>query len=234
MAVPPAWLASATQIERTPSAARLGSALPFQPLLDERWSRAVISGAVAALDARGPIEMDVVVERIVRGHMLDRVPRTMVPTMAHGVDLLVDVGGGMEPFARDQSDLARRIAAVVGRERTRLLWFTACPQRGAGERFRDAWTSYVPPVKGTPVIVLSDLGVGDPPVPGERAAEAEWVDFGARLRRAGCPALAFVPYDPQRVAPAVRAIVKVLPWDHRTGVARVRRIVGYGLRVSQG
>lgn len=230
---PPAWLASAPRLAQSSTSAQAGHALPFQPLLDDRWSRAIISGAIALLHAGGDIDLNAVVDLIARDRALDEVPQANIPTMARGINLLIDLAGGMEPFARDQADLARRMVGVAGRERTRLMYFAGCPQRCAGGRFRDDWTQYVPPVAGTPVIAISDLGAADPPPPVERAHEAEWIEFGARLRRSGCPLLAFVPYNPERVSPAVRAVVKVIPWDRRTGVTTIRRIVGHGLKVER-
>jgi hypothetical protein len=66
------------------------------------------------------------------------------------------------------------------------------------------------------VVLLSDLGIGEPVHQFERALPAEWLRFAEQARRAGCPLVAIVPYEPRRWPASLRRLMAIIPWDRRT------------------
>ncbi|GLF95422.1 hypothetical protein [Streptomyces yaizuensis] len=199
-----------------------GAALPYEPLLARRSSAALVQTAVARVVADGGPDVPRIVRRLARGLALTGVPLRPVSTLRFGVQILVDLGAGTEPFARDQRELADQVRAVVGRERTRVRYFEDAPLRGAGAEARWSWGPYTPPTRGTRVLVLSDLGLGGPAPHPRRSTRAEWEDFTRLLARAGCGVTAFVPCPPHRIPAWAGAAMEVVPWDRHTTVGQVR------------
>lgn len=205
----------------------------FVPLFRRRWTRLILSGALATESTEeGRLEIEPVIAAVARAEPLLTLPRRPQPTLARGVQLLVDRGEAMEPFFGDQAQLQAEIVKVVGRERTEVLSFAGCPLWGAGVGLRDEWGDYRPPPRGTPVVLLTDLGVGRPALAAERAGVRDWLAFNARLRKAGSAAVAFVPYASARWPPRLGRAMAILHWDHTTTAATVKSVVGLGLKVN--
>jgi hypothetical protein len=97
---------------------------------------------------------------------------------------------------------------------------------------RTAWTAYPAPAASTPIVVISDLGIGRPGSAVDQATSAEWLAFADLARRAGAPIVAFVPYPSERVPAALRRAMVVVPWDRSTSIRDVHRRVGPGLAVA--
>ena len=69
------------------------------------------------------------------------------------------LGESMQPFALDQQILRDALLRVVGRDRVEVALFDGCPLRSFGLGPRDEWHEYEPPTPGTPVVVVTDLGI---------------------------------------------------------------------------
>lgn len=229
----PSWLRTAQPLETTASR-HLRPAIPLDPLFRSRATRAILSGALATPSHAGPLDIAKVIELVSRAQTVDRVPCLSVPTLVRGVQLLIDRSEAMQPFAGDQALLRSALLSVVGRDQTELLYFDATPLRGAGAGPRDQWSVYRPPRAATPVVVLTDLGIGQPPGIAGLADAAEWAEFAQLVSRARCPLLAFVPYPPRRWPFALSRKLTLVQWDRGTTAAIVRRIAGAGLRVREG
>src|SRR5207248_268817 len=72
---------------------------PFDPLLEPRTSRAIVSGALATDSGEGPVDLDQTVALLSRGATLSYLPRLAWPTLSRGVQLLIDLSKGLIPFA---------------------------------------------------------------------------------------------------------------------------------------
>jgi len=136
----------------------------------------------------------------------------------------------MQPFAADQAMLRTALVRVVGRDRTEVLYFDGSPLWGSGTGPKDEWSEYQAPAAGTPVVVLTDLGIAQPPGVAGLAGASDWRAFADTLARAGCPLLALVPY-PKRRWPALSKSMTIVQWDRETTAAVVRRTIPTGLRV---
>lgn len=215
-----AWRAAALPVA---GPVRRGTPPPYEPLLARRSSAAMVQTAVARVVDDGEPDIPRIVRRLARGHALARLPLRPVATLRFGAQILVDLGVGMEPFARDQGELVAQIRAVVGREHTRARYFEDSPLRGVGEEGRWSWGPYTPPTRGTRVLVLSDLGTGGPVAHPRRSGREEWAELTRRLGRAGCRVTAFVPCPPHRLPAWAAELMDIVPWDRHTTVGQVTR-----------
>jgi len=94
--------------------------------------------------------------------------------------------------------------------------FRDTPTRGALPEGRRRWQDYVPPAAGTPVLAITDLGIGGPPVHPARARAGEWADFAAQLDRRESALVALVPYPRSRWPRWVGRTLTAIPWDRTT------------------
>ena len=169
-----------------------------KPLFTPGQGRAILAATVATWDPTGPVDLDRLVDRVARALPVQRLPRRRQASLVRGIQLLVDTGKGMEPFARDQQELTDELRRVVGKSRVAEFRFRDCPLRGAGDGPVWTWKSYHPPSPGTPVVVLTDLGIGGPRFLPERSRPREWRALAERLARRNSPLVAFVPYPASR------------------------------------
>jgi hypothetical protein len=195
---------------------------PIDPLFQPAWTRTLLHAALATGDRdAGEIDEEQTVEKLVRAEPLTSVPR-LSRLRLRDVQVLVDVGESMRPFAEDQDAILKDIKHVMTAQMVQELAFEECPSRGAGRR--DEWPrgGYRPPSPGTVVLLLTDFGVGYRGGPG--ALLGEWQDFAASVLQAGCPLVALAPYAPADIAPSLRRLIAVIPWDRATTTGLVRRL----------
>jgi hypothetical protein len=230
---PPDWLRTVPHLEEaTPS--KISSRIPLQSLFRPIWTRAILSDALSTAGVGGEIDIDRIIQQISAAQPLTELPRRQVPTLIRGVQLLVDCSEAMEPFAGDQILLKSAVYRVVGRNKTQTMSFHGNPLWGAGSGLRDEWPAYDPAPSGTPVLALTDLGIGNPGYFAERADDRDWLEFTEMLREHGCPLIAFVPYPENRWPEALRTAMTILQWDRPTNSSAVRRIIGQALRIQGG
>lgn len=222
---PPEWLEHVKALP-PPRAAVVAPPAPAS-LLAPRWSRAILSTAMSKDAPTSAIDVEAMVDAIARGIVLRRVPRRSVPTLSHGVQILVDRGPSSPPFLEDQDLLVQQIQVVAGHDRVQVLRFDP---RGflAGKGPRTRWESYfdlTPPLPSMTIVVISDLGIAR--VPHETGAPpAQWRDFLVRLHARGHRVIVFVPFAPSRWPRLPRGLAHLIPWDRRTSVQLVRKIAG--------
>jgi hypothetical protein len=228
----PEWLAAARHLQTTVDA-HIRPTIPLEPLFPIRTSRAILSGALATPSATGPVHLQKVIELLSRAQVIQEIPCLSIPTLVRGVQLLIDCGEAMQPFAMDQAGLRAALVSVVGRDRTEILYFANSPLPYAGTGLRDEWPKYRVPASGTPVVALTDLGIGQPPSVADLARDADWQEFAATLTRTGCPLLALVPYPPRRWPTALSRNITIVQWDRATTASVIRRTVPTGLRVAK-
>lgn len=207
--------------------------LPFEPLLVPNWTRAMMSAALATSGGDGTLDIDRIVERLARKEHLKRLPVRPFPTLSQGVQVLVDMSQSMIPYARDQAWLQREVQKVVGYEKAQVLRFVGVPSRGAGVGERSSWTAYQPPAAGTPVLLLTDLGICHFTPSEDWTSGSEWLSFAEVVNRAGCPLIAFVPYAPSRWPRNLARSMVLIQWDRPTTIATVRSLVRRAREVTR-
>jgi hypothetical protein len=225
----PAWLDDSEVLDPPPDV--LPPPRDPEPLLPRGSSRAILSTAMATRTETNQIDVYALLEGELRGEVPRRIPRRVVPSLARGIQVLVDRGPSAGPFDADQKLLIQQIRAVGGREMISVVELD--PSRefiaAAGD---DEWSDYFAryrPQPGVAVVLVSDLGIAR--VPFERTATPEeWSRFLARIRAGGNPVIAFVPFAPGRWPPLLRRHAAIVQWDRRTTVHSVRRALRRNLQ----
>jgi len=232
-AAPPAppWLDS------TPALARPAGPTPpsrlFQPLFPRTLARGLLSATLATLDRDGPLDIQACVEEIAQLRPLREFPREQVTTLRLGAQVLVDSGLGMAPFRPDVDDLIARIGQLLAPGQVSLLHFAGTPARGCVPHGHPEMKPWPMPARGTPVLVLTDLGIGAPAGSRDRPAVSEWLAFFDSARLAGVAVTALLPYGPKRWPHGLAGSVRLVHWDHRTTAAAIRRTLGPLLRATR-
>jgi hypothetical protein len=145
-----------------------------------------------------------------------------------GVQVLLDVGIGMEPFTRDQTRFVAAIRSVVGRSHVETAQFVGCPARGALAWPYVEWRPYRRPDPGQPALALTDLGIGSASGP-DHGTPAEWLAFAQALARQNSPLVALVPYPRSRWPQPLQGRITIVQWDRPTTVGHTRIALGRGV-----
>ncbi|RKT55401.1 hypothetical protein [Saccharothrix australiensis] len=216
-------------VERVPEAGEhhLTARPRHVSLLPPRSQRAILQTVLSRPFPDGKVDLPALVDRIARGLPVRELPRQSVPTSRFGVQVLVDLGRAMAPFAADQRALVEQVRAVVGKHATEVRHFADSPLRGVwGDD--DVAGPYHPPAPGCRVLLLSDLGLGGPRVDRDRSRHAEWSRFTTILRWHGCSPIGLVPFPPARWPGWLRGLLPLVCWDRTTTVSRARAGSSWG------
>ena len=196
----------------------LYSRLRHEPLLQPRWSRELLFAAIASEVAGGSLDAAAAVDTVARGLALDPVPQLTRWSLIRGVQLLVDQGPGLEPFRGDAREVTSALRRVVGRSGVSEQRFESSLTYGVSDVWLGPRRPYTPPEPGTPVFVVSDLGMR----PASPSHHVEWLDLARRLSDRGSPCVALVPYGPRRWPAELARRIVLIQWDRVTSVSAVR------------
>jgi len=205
----------------------------YEPLFRRPWTPGIISLALATGVPDGPIDVARLVETFASGKPVKAIPRLPRPSLFRGVQVLVDVGEGMQPFLRDAEELQRQLARVINRNVLQISQFRGCPALKAGTGPEWEWKPVRPPAPGTPMLIVSDLGIAPAPHRQSPFEQDEWLGFVHMLANRGCPAVAFVPFPPARWPPQLRQRMTMIQWDRPTSASTVRRAIGRILEIRR-
>lgn len=205
---------------------------PLEPLFTPNWSRGMLTAALSTPGVDGPVDLERIVQTLSCGRALTWLPRISLPTMRRGAQVLIDIADSMIPFARDQGHLLGEIRRTAGEDAVSVLRFSGCPSRGAGYRARRSWSRYEPPRPGTPIVMLTDLGIGAGRFVVDPIGQDEWRRFASPLRERDYTLIALVPYGPPRWPFELAKLITIIQWDRHTTAGRVRNRIGGGRGVS--
>lgn len=221
------------QLPEIPADEVMGAEPEFPTLFQPQQTRALLGRALARRAYTGPWDLTRVIEQCARGEAITEAPRLPEPSLAAGVQLLVDRSESMMIFSHDKSHLEEAIRKLVGNDKLQVLSFDGFPAT-AGTGGKRRWKRYeeqLPPM-GTVVALLTDLGIGHASWMAEEADFSRWKEFAERLRRRGCPVVAFVPYPPVRWPERLCSTLTIIRWDRPTRTSTIRASVGPGSRVN--
>ncbi|MQY13668.1 hypothetical protein SRB5_38180 [Streptomyces sp. RB5] len=194
---------------------------PHLSLLAPRSTAALLTVLLSRIVRDGELDVERATEELSQARPLDEIPRLPVPTLRYGVQILADVSASMEPFARDVRDVIREVRALAGAAGTEVLWFSDAPGRGAGPGSRATWRQPCRlPRPGARVLILSDLGMGGPPLNPWRAGRQEWQAAVGAIRQRGCEPVALVPLPEQYWPRWARMLLPMVVWDRGTIVSK--------------
>ena len=169
------------------------------------------------------LDIDEAVRMVARGMELRHPPRAQQRQMPPRIQLLVDRGEAMLPFASDLDILIDDVTRVIGPDQVELLRFAGCPIRGAGPGSRNSWSDnydvWTPPPR-TCVLLATDLGIDL-----RGAGVSEWLRFAALVARSGCRVVALTPFDPSRWPVELTRAFQIVQWDRSTSAGRAASFV---------
>ena len=195
-------------------------------------TRGILSRVLARRTHTGPWDLRELVNRAGKGESLSTIPQLPQPSLARGVQLLIDRSPALAVYSEDQNWLQQKIEKVVGHTNVTTLEFEGNPLRvfDADDPLKsDSYIERHLPPPGTVVAALTDLGIGNPGVLYPRAKASDWLEFSDHLRRRACPVVAFVPYGAARWPTALRKFLTIIHWDWTTNTASIHAIAGKGL-----
>jgi len=156
--------------------------------------------------------------------VLTRVPLEWIETTSGKVQLLLDIGTGMEPYWLDVERLPEELSRVAGPDGLTLRWFEDCPfEADVLTPGNDEPVPYGLPAVGTRIVAVTGFGSRGAAGPPARVVR-RWLRYAAACRRAGVPLVALTPLPGRRLSGLARR-VPLVTWDRPTGVRDVRRAV---------
>lgn len=195
----------------------------FFPLLAPLWTRAIITKMLSVETSDGPPDIAKLIEIISSNQPLKQIPRLSSPTLRQGVQVLIDRGPGLVPYQRDQVFLLEQLDLLAGRDQVHVWEFVGTPLKQADAVSQPRLSCYRLPPPGTPILMLTDLGVAAPPFEVEVATPEEWLEFVQYVRQAKYQLLVLTPYHPIRCPNALKDDVRIIQWDRETSVSTVLR-----------
>lgn len=221
-APPPPWLApGAPALAKGPVSPRS----PHDPLFNPASARALGAAVAATRVADGDPDIPLLVDRLASGEPLRSLPRRPVWTLRNGLQVLVDQAPGMQPWQPDVQQLLDQLARLLGVERLQVLGFEGEPLQGCWAEGADQPGRWPLPPTGTPVLLLSDLGISRPPGTLLHGTARRWQPFARAAAQAGASVRLLVPFAPARWPAGLPPAWRVLCWHRPATVAAVRRLL---------
>jgi hypothetical protein len=203
---------------------------PATPLTAATQQRA-LAMALAGTAVGGRINVLALVDDFAQRRARRAPPRLPRPSLRRGVQLIVDRGPALEPFRGDLERLRNALLSVVSQSGMDEIGFESDPgtvvrrRRHGGRVVRGPWPAGdLLPAPGTPVVVVTDLGIAVPKVGPLASAMHNWLEQYEAFRRARVRALFLVPYPPARWPPVVARRLPVVYWADRLRPGEVARI----------
>jgi hypothetical protein len=209
-ASPPAWLDEVVALDATADGA---FGVPPEPPLPRMEARAAVGAVSATAHSGRRLDVPALVRSLARQRPLGRPPVAVERRTAPALQVLVDRGEGMDPYAEDVLFLLATLEDVGGRERLERRTFTGTPLRGvdadalAGET--EPWEH---PGAGALVITLTDVGGAAVRGAGDRAGGREWAAFAAAVALGDAELRVLTPLGAAR-APWLGPFARVIGWD---------------------
>jgi hypothetical protein len=139
------------------------------------------------------------------------------------VQLLVDRGEGMEPYASDLYFLVAQFMHVAGHDRVERRTFLGTPRRGVDPNALTGKTAkWKRPAPKSLVLVLTDLGIGGPPGSPDRARAGEWRAVAAMVASAQADLKVLTPFPPSRWPAGLAERMRIISWDSLAHLVRLR------------
>jgi formylglycine-generating enzyme required for sulfatase activity len=192
----PGWYAEVEPFQDNDAAltAPVGLAPPPQPPLmawRRLWPFLKLALGTKVLSHKADVSR--AVERLARGEQLRRLPKISRKGWAAQAQLIIDYDDSLRPFWSDFNSLRHSLAQLRGQVGLTILAFpTGDPSGPCWQDTPKGWRTierYTPPLPGTPILILSDLGCNEA---GDQR-RLRWRRFGEKLAFSDCRALALMP-----------------------------------------
>ncbi|MDX2036947.1 MAG: formylglycine-generating enzyme family protein [Isosphaeraceae bacterium] len=180
----------------------------FDPLASRPEILAKLRRRATSIQATRSVDVDRLVGRVARGEPIRRVPFVARRRWGTKIRVVVDRGEHLKAYWADQDLVLAALRELYPREGFEVAWFEESYWEPTLHRSDGKVRAYVDPEAGTPVLVLSDLGLlqygGGPP----RAFRSHALRWWNR----GCPTYVLMP---SRSRPEARAGEpwEFIPWE---------------------
>jgi hypothetical protein len=188
----------------------------ISPLLSALAGRFIAKELVSSERVGHEPDLERLIAHMARHELPNPIPLETHRTLARGVQVLVDRGEGMEPFAADQQALVDLLRRLVGHALVSVQTIYEAPDRA------DPLYPWKPPPPGTPVLALTDLGLGSRADLSGRELIAAWRTAAAVLAPRRSTLVALIPYPRDRWPSELAAVVRLVEWDRPTTAAAAR------------
>ena len=187
------------------------------PLLSPLAARFIVQELVASSRFGPEPDLDRLVAGLARREIPQPVPLQEHRTLAFGVQVLVDEGEGMEPFAEDQDAMVDLVRRLVGDAIVDVRQIHEVPDPA------DPVYPWEPPPPGVPVLALTDLGLAGRVERGAADLDAAWQIVAAALAVRGSCLITLLPYPPARWPASLQGCIDLVLWDRSTTAVRARQ-----------
>jgi hypothetical protein len=225
---PPSWLDQESGLEEL---AHPSSSVPRTKLIRDRSAMGILSATIATRRPGAQPDVARLIEATIRGSVLRSFPYMAKGGVHRGLQLLMDTSEAMTPFLEDLDDLSQAMVRLVGQAGCELYKFKGDPhdaKRWSADFREIPWR----PVAGRPVVVATDFGIGDRIGSTDRAGPRCWLAFEQRVRAAGLPLIAFVPYGREHWRKSLSRRIHLIHWDPRTRSSHITKLFGIGHEVD--
>jgi hypothetical protein len=204
--------------EISPATLERAQARPFyQPLFFERWSQGIFSAVLPTLMASREIDFRRLERNVAHGETLAEIPYKLRANLVKGVHVLLDHSETMQPFWRDEMELIARLRRLLGEALVQHTWFEIDPDRPIATRLR--WRSSAPRKlhEGTPLLLVTDFGVGLEVIAGRFMDWDPWRPIFQLAESSRSRVIALLPSSPALwPAGLKRFVASMLLWDRET------------------
>ena len=193
-----------------------GESPAISPLLSALAGRFIAKELVSSERVGHEPDLERLIAHMARQELPNPIPLEMHRTLARGVQVLVDRGEGMEPFAADQEAFVDLLRRLVGDALVSVQTIYEAPDR------TDPLCPWEPPPPGTPVLALTDLGLGSRAELSNAELIAAWRTAAAVLAPRRSTMVGLIPYPRDRWPGELAAVVRFAEWDRPTTAAAAR------------
>ena len=218
--VQPAWKTPGAAL---PPASKASEPAPLPAIFPPLEGRGIYTAALSTRVPEGEPDLDHAVNELAHYRPLRELPRLPLRTLRRGVQLLLDTGPSMAPYAADVHALADELATLLSGAQLERLYFMRCPRRGVRESLRARGRTWPVPPRGMPVLAVSDFGIADNVDDEDAASVEEWRRFADEVRAEGHPLIGHVPFAASRWPAALTDVITLIHWSERTIASSVDR-----------
>jgi len=194
----PDWFDKADPFDIAPRDV-IAEGLEWEPLIQKDRLRDVLLFSVRTQEDGGSLDVPRIVEGVACRRALKSLPRSRVSSTRRGVQVLVDRGGSMTLFRRDQIQLTTGLEALLGPHRVKVVQYRGSPLRKvAKRRTRRRSRPYALPAPGTPILILGDLGLGPGSLDLPQSPSEAWPHFARSAAANGNTVIALLPVPASR------------------------------------
>jgi len=215
----PAWLVG----NALAPAREAGAPLPPPPIFASLQWRGIYTAALSTWVEEGEVDLDRAVEQLASAQPLHVIPRVPLRTLRRGVQLLLDRGPNMAPFATDVAGLEEQLGRILSGSQLERQFFMHCPSRGVRDSLRVRLSAWRSPPRGVPVLVASDFGIGGSPFDEDTSSIEEWRRFALEVQSEGHTLVGLIPFPLDRWPAALAEVVTFVFWSEHTIAGTVDR-----------